>query len=422
VGLWGSTRRNGALLLAVTMAAGGCWPASGAGPDRRAHNESETVISTASVASMGEAWTARFGPGPVSDPVRWAANGPVYVLANDADHGARSVYAVGADGSVSWELDGQAGGTDQHFAGELIVDGNELGISSRDLDSEPEDQWSHQRIDVRTTDPIGARWRGRLETRRGDTVLAVGLNDANRPHPFTLFGRTLDGFERWGGYVGSDVAPTLGRIRHYQPGYGMTDTYYPPGFGNGVRSYPNMDQGTNCVSEYMCPIWAVPIDGQTATPVVLGIGEQTVYTVSDVGTVFALDNTAGARVWTASLGSTVSRPPALAGDWLYVPSDDGRLAVFAADGCGAPTCTPVWSAETGSRISAQPAVGGDVVFAATADGGLHAFPAAGCGAATCPDLWSTDLGSEITGAPAVSDGRLYVGTDDGRLIAFEPQA
>jgi hypothetical protein len=415
---WVQGRRSSVVVAAVIVTAAGCWPSSGAGPDRRGYNGAETIINTASVATMHEAWTVEFGAGPVSDPIR-EASGPVFVVASDADHGSRSVYAVGTDGSVSWELDGQAGGTEQYYDGELIVVDGELGVSTRDLDDDIEQQWSHRWHDILTAEPVGPTWRGRLEARRGAIALASNTNDDTMPQPFSLYGHQLEGFEGWGGFVGNEIPPTLGQRAHYQPGFGMTNDDYPPTFGNGVRNYPNADQGTNCVLDYMCPGWAVPVDGQSATPVVLGPGEEILYTVTDIGTVYAI-NSDGTTRWTASVGAPVSETPALANGWLYVPADDGRLLVFSADGCGTPTCAPVWSAATGSRISAQPAIGGDVVFTASADGSVHAFAAAGCGATTCTDLWSTEIGSEVTGAPAVSGGLLYLGTADGRLIAFQP--
>jgi hypothetical protein len=413
---WVGRLVHGGLALSVVAAAAGCWPSSGGGPNRTAHNGLETVVTTGSIGTMAEAWTVQLGPGAVSDPVRLAA--AVHVIATDPEHGSRSVYAVTQSGTTIWELDGRASGTEHHYDGELVLAGNEIGVSSYDSTLAPGEQWTHQWMDVDTLEPVGTPWPGKLVARRGDMALAFNTNAETRPQPFSLYGHQLEGFEGWGGYVGSAVAPTFGE-RVYQAGFGMTNVFFPPTFGNGVRAYPTVDQGTNCVLEYMCPTWAVPTDGTSATPVVVGPGETT-YTVTDVGTVYAL-GAEGETRWTGTVAASVSHPPALARGLVYVPTDVGTIVVFAADGCGAPTCAPLWTSDVGSTVSTQPAVAGDVVFVATQSGGLYAFAADGCGASSCTDLWSAQLGSEITGAPAVSGGQLYVGTADGRLVAFAPE-
>jgi PQQ-like domain len=413
---WVSRLVHGGVALSVVAAAAGCWPSSGGGPNRAAYNSLETVVTTASIGTMAESWTVQFGPGAVSDPVRLA--GAVQVIATDPEHGSHSVYAVTQSGTTSWELDGRAGGPEHHYDGELVLAGNQIGVSSYDSTLAAEQQWTHQWVDVDTHAPVGPSWSGELVARRGDVAMALNTNDATRPQPFTLWMHQLDSLASWGGYVGSEILATFGD-RLYQSGFGMTNVSFPPTFGNGVRAYPTFDQGTNCVLEFMCPTWAVPVDGTSATPVVVGPGETT-YTVTDVGTVYAL-GAEGETRWTGTVAAPVSHPPALARGLVYVPTDDGRIVVFAADGCGAPTCAPLWTSDVGSTVSNQPAVAADVVFVATQGGGLYAFAADGCGASNCTDLWSAQLGSEITGAPAVSGGQLYVGTADGRLVAFAPE-
>jgi outer membrane protein assembly factor BamB len=410
--------RAAAIAAAVVMAAG-CWPSSGGGPARQGFNGSETAFTTASLGSVTEAWSVQFGDGPVSDPVR--VGGEAYVIATDAGHGSRSVYGVTPAGVVTERLDGQAGGTDRHYAGELVLDGLEVGVSSHDPSAAIEQRWKHRWFDVRTFEQVGSgyAWSGQLVARVGDMAVALNPNDASRPQPFSIYGHQVAGFEGWGGYVASDVLPTYaGSV--FQSGYGLTNTTFPETVGNGVRSYPDSDQGTNCALEFMCPVWAIPLDGTTSTPVVVDRWSAA-YVATDAGTVYALDVDDGATLWTASVGGAVSQPPALGNGRLSVVTDDGRLVVFASDGCGAPTCAPLWEATIGVPV-AQPAAAGDVVFVATAGGVLQGFGVDGCGTPTCAPLWSADVGSEITGSPAISGGQLYVGTADGRLVAFAPSA
>jgi outer membrane protein assembly factor BamB len=160
-----------------------------------------------------------------------------------------------------------------------------------------------------------------------------------------------------------------------------------------------------------CPLWATPIDG-IAQPVVIALGQRTVYTGTGAGTIYALDATTGTVQWSASVGAAVSASPALADGILYVPTADGRLVALDTAG------TRLWEASTGARIGVQPAVAGGVVYTGSDDGSVDAFDAAGCGAPTCAALWSAETGNRITGAPAVSGGQLYVGTADGRLVAY----
>jgi outer membrane protein assembly factor BamB len=208
----------------------------------------------------------------------------------------------------------------------------------------------------------------------------------------------------------------------YHSGQGLLSTTpsAAPPTGNAVRMF-SLTRPSNCytVSEppfFPCPHWATPIDGATATSPVIGPGEETVYTGTDAGTVYALDAATGAIRWSAPAGAPVTASPALADGTLFVPTGDGDLVAFDAT-TGAVRC----SAPTGSPLTVQPAVAGGVVYTGSADGSLHAFPAAGCGAATCRPLWSASTGSRITGPPAVTGGQLYVGTQDGRLIAYAPR-
>ena len=192
----------------------------------------------------------------------------------------------------------------------------------------------------------------------------------------------------------------------------------PTAIGNGVRAYIIGDDALCEDGTYVCPNWATPTDGTTATAPVLSSDEATTFVGTNAGTVYAVETQTGAVRWSTPVGSPVTDAPALANGSLYVPTAGGDLVVLAAGGCGAPTCAPLWTAPTGSSITQQPAVAGGVVFTGSADGSLNGFDAAGCGGPICSPLWSASTGSEITGAPAVAHGGLFVGTADGRLVAY----
>jgi hypothetical protein len=97
--------------------------------------------------------------------------------------------------------------------------------------------------------------------------------------------------------------------------------------------------------------------------------------------------------------------------------DAGKLLVFDARGCGAPTCAPLWSASIGTTTAA-PIVAGGVVYVAAAGGVVQAYDVDGCGAATCSPLASLSVTGEVE-SMSLSNGRLFVLTDT-HLTAFAP--
>jgi hypothetical protein len=168
-------------------------------------------------------------------------------------------------------------------------------------------------------------------------------------------------------------------------------------------------------------------------PAVAGPGGRALVIQHDVNTgrtdVVAYTGATGAVDWRAQLGTSVMGGQdvhlAVAGDSVYAMTMSQafrKLQVFAAAGCGEPTCTPTWSAlplggdTTGA--SAGPVVAGGVVYVSD-DQGIHAYPAGGCGAAACTEIATIDL----DGVPlhvTVSGGRLYVVASDSTLLALAP--
>jgi outer membrane protein assembly factor BamB len=117
--------------------------------------------------------------------------------------------------------------------------------------------------------------------------------------------------------------------------------------------------------------------------------------------------------WQGKAGpdSILQSSPAVVGGRVYVGSFDGKLYVFKAKGCGMKLCAPVWTGATGGPIESSPTVSGTKVFVGSNDGRLYAFPAAGCGQSTCSPLWTGDTGETIfDSSPAVSKGTVYIGS------------
>lgn len=141
------------------------------------------------------------------------------------------------------------------------------------------------------------------------------------------------------------------------------------------------------------------------------------------------DNVAGLRLsWIGRFGgSLLSTSPVISGDSAYLTGDEAGLVVFAQDGCGASICAPIWRGQTGPQAIATPAVAGGSVFVnsqtslTSNDGRLNVFPANGCGAAVCRPLWKGVGGTEpfLVSSPAVTGGVAFVGSFDGKIYAFD---
>ncbi|MFQ5665519.1 MAG: PQQ-binding-like beta-propeller repeat protein [Candidatus Binatia bacterium] len=107
--------------------------------------------------------------------------------------------------------------------------------------------------------------------------------------------------------------------------------------------------------------------------------------------------------------------PALAGDHLYVGSDDGNLYAIRTD-----KGRIDWSFPTGAAIVSSPAVatGGaqPVVVVGSNDGNVYFIRDEGTTGAA---IETFSIGAPVRSSPAIgSDGTIYVGADDGRLYAI----
>ena len=131
-------------------------------------------------------------------------------------------------------------------------------------------------------------------------------------------------------------------------------------------------------------------------------------------------------LWRSTSLAQIIDSPTVANGLVYVgsqtspSSNDGKLDVFDASGCGQPVCAPLWQGLAGKQsiLQSSPAVGRGTVFVGAFDGRLYAFPARGCGAATCPPLWTGATGGTIESTPTVAGSTVLIGSDDGNLYAF----
>ena len=413
--------------VVLALASGGCWPATGAGPDRRAYNDVEVSVTAATAPTLAEEWTATTAAGPrgVSSPVVSPA-GLVHVTTES------SVYGIDlVTGAIRWveapyaEVGGAIVDT-QMSVGPLPGDGDHLYVSIlrggtgwENAAFQTVDGWwfseffgrqegiraagTELRAAFSTYSAVGSILRQGLTT-FGENVVDVAVTDHPGSARFT---------------VGTDLV--------FQAGSGLMAT--GPGDGTegvGLRAIPYSGGASDCGAPgdavFACPAWVVPLDGRTATTPVLSADGGTVYVGTDAGTVTAVATATGAVLWSAPVGSAVAAPPALAPDALLVPTTSGVLVALDPAGCGAATCAPSWSSVPGEPLLVQPGAATDVVVVGARDGTVAAYPTAGCGQPTCAPVWTVATGSPITGAPAITRGRVLVGTADGRVIAFAPAA
>ncbi|HEY1331157.1 MAG TPA: PQQ-binding-like beta-propeller repeat protein [Actinomycetota bacterium] len=158
-----------------------------------------------------------------------------------------------------------------------------------------------------------------------------------------------------------------------------------------------------------------------------------VYIGSSDGTLWAFPaNGCGASLcthplWKSTNLSQIIDTPTVANGFVYVgsqtspTSNDGKLDVFSAAGCGQAVCPPLWQGNAGTEsiLESSPTVANGVVYVGTFGKRLFAFDANGCGQSLCQALWQGVTGGSVESTPTVANGVVFVGADDGKLYAFD---
>jgi len=434
-GLGGSQVRSRLAAAVLALALAGCWPVPGQGPDRNADNPFEQTITAANVSALKVVWNANTGGQFVSSPV--VSDAGVHVTAVITSSGG---YVVGMftyhtnTGGPMWTTavsqccaPGIPAFSPPFVLSDRVAAGWEfvkLGPGYIDVRGAPA-------FDISTGASRGTVGPGPIDSVRDSTVVSSWnpvVGPFQQSHNFSVTNLT-DPTKTWGGNGPGTF--TLGSKHVFEAGSGSSSTVAGQGSDViGVRAYPITAPPINCgsMSNLACPQWVKPFD-RVSTPV-LSPDNSTVYVVGTTGSlssVYALDAAAGTVLWRGSLGTTSGASPALANGKLFVPTDQGNVLVFDANGCASGTCTPLWSDATGvTGPLYQPVVGGDVLYTAAQESGslplppaaLRAFPLAGCGQPACTPIFSASITSGISDQPAVSNGRLFVPTEDGHLVAY----
>ena len=149
--------------------------------------------------------------------------------------------------------------------------------------------------------------------------------------------------------------------------------------------------------------WRYDADGPIySSPAVV---DGTVYLVSGVGSIVALDAETGEEVWKHGVGEPLHSSPAIAGDSLFIGRSDG--VVEARDLVNGDV---IWEFKTEDRVNSSPTVDRGVVYIGSGDGRLYALDAG-----TGQERWSYRTRGWISGSPAVFDDFVAITSFDGLL-------
>jgi outer membrane protein assembly factor BamB len=152
------------------------------------------------------------------------------------------------------------------------------------------------------------------------------------------------------------------------------------------------------------PMWSDKLTGGLNTPVVLSTFA---YVGSSKGTVYAVNLSTGAIVWTTSLHGAASSTMTALGANLLVGSGNGSL--FALD---LRTGKIGWTNQTGSPVTGVSSTI-DLIYTESAGGQLSAFR-------TNEKDWIGQAGTSLSGTISVSDNGVIVGGGNGDLYVFTP--
>jgi outer membrane protein assembly factor BamB len=158
---------------------------------------------------------------------------------------------------------------------------------------------------------------------------------------------------------------------------------------------------------------AVDFSAIRGLPVIVA---NTVYAISLGGLMLALDLRSGRRLWERDVASADT--PCVAGDWMFILSDDQQLACLSRiDGQVAwVTQLPQWENAQKQRDPITwfgPVLGGDrLLLAGSAKQAISVSPYTG------KILGTQDLPDTVSVPPVIAGGTAYFITDDGALRAF----
>jgi outer membrane protein assembly factor BamB len=142
-----------------------------------------------------------------------------------------------------------------------------------------------------------------------------------------------------------------------------------------------------------------------------------IYVASNDGQVMAIEHATGRERWERELDMSLSGGVGVYRDSLFVGSVDGELLRLSAD-----DGEIVWSVPISGEVLAPPQSDGRVVVVQSYDGKLHGYDHA-----SGERLWSYDSNLPVltlrgTGTPILADGRVFAAFATGRVLAFDARS
>ena len=150
------------------------------------------------------------------------------------------------------------------------------------------------------------------------------------------------------------------------------------------------------------------------------VAEGRVFTIDTAGTVRAFDANSGAQIWSARFGEVGDNAASIYGGG--VAYDSGR--VYATNGLGYVAAlnvadgSAVWTVKPGGPLRGEPSVAGDAVYVMSQDNQIYSLKTA-----DGTTNWSNAAALEIAGvfgsaAPAIGQGTVVAGFSSGELNAY----
>jgi outer membrane protein assembly factor BamB len=161
---------------------------------------------------------------------------------------------------------------------------------------------------------------------------------------------------------------------------------------------------------------ARPVPCSWASPIVVGVGQQSQLLTCAEPWLIAYEPATGQEMWRADcLGGQIVPSPIYANGLVYVVSPDASLAAVRPGGRGDTTRTHiVWTAEENLPSVCSPVCNGELVWLVDSGSVVTC-----CDAKDGRKVWEHELGGSFQASPTVAGNLLYVLSDGGTLFVLE---
>jgi outer membrane protein assembly factor BamB len=215
------------------------------------------------------------------------------------------------------------------------------------------------------------------------------------------------------GFSGSEIAPPRGIVVSPTATPDPAEIPVAAVLGDGVMPMYRGNAGRTGENPGPAPLerpvvkWKTFVGGESyASPVV---GMETVFVATKAGSLIALRLDDGSEKWRAYVGEYVARTtPALTPDTVFVSAGYALLAIDAESGLER------WSVPLRFAGSCSPVVAGDHVFVSTQEGHVSAFASE-----TGEEIWHYRNDNLLFGSPAVAGGVVVIADEAGVVTGLE---